>query len=138
VAAFHAGATGGAASAGICPQLLVDRGYQEVINFAFVEEAWEADFAANTNLIRLANPIASQMAVMRSTLFGGLVSNLRTNLNRKQSRVRLFETGVRSIAMRKVIQLKASISRGNWPDWLMAARCRKVGAMAVARSTFSM
>ena len=74
-------------------QLLVDRGYQEVINFAFVEEAWEADFAANTNLIRLANPIASQMAVMRSTLFGGLISNLRTNLNRKQSRVRLFETG---------------------------------------------
>jgi len=74
-------------------QLLVDRGYQEVINFAFVEEAWEADFVANTNLIRLANPIASQMAVMRSTLFGGLISNLRTNLNRKQSRVRLFETG---------------------------------------------
>ena len=74
-------------------QLLVDRGYQEVINFAFVEEAWEADFAANTNLIRLANPIASQMAVMRSTLFGGLISNLRTNLNRKLSRVRLFETG---------------------------------------------
>ncbi|HQU80806.1 MAG TPA: phenylalanine--tRNA ligase subunit beta [Azonexus sp.] len=74
-------------------QLLVDRGYQEVVNFAFVEEGWEADFAANADLIRLANPIASQMAVMRSTLFGGLISNLVTNLKRKQSRVRLFETG---------------------------------------------
>ena len=74
-------------------QLLVDRGYQEVVNFAFVEEAWEADFAANSDLIRLANPIASQMAVMRSNLIGGLVSNLITNLKRKQSRVRLFETG---------------------------------------------
>ncbi len=77
-------------------QLLVDRGYQEVVNFAFVEEAWEADFAAKTaeaDLIRLANPIASQMAVMRSTLFGGLISNLVTNLKRKQNRVRLFETG---------------------------------------------
>jgi phenylalanyl-tRNA synthetase beta chain len=74
-------------------QLLVDRGYQEVINFAFVEEAWEADFAANADLIRLANPIAGQMAVMRSTLFGGLIANLVTNLKRKQSRVRLFETG---------------------------------------------
>ena len=74
-------------------QLLVDRGYQEVVNFAFVEESWEADFAANQELIRLANPIASQMAVMRSTLFGGLISNLVTNLKRKQSRVRLFETG---------------------------------------------
>ena len=74
-------------------QLLVDRGYQEVVNFAFVEEAWELDFAANADLIRLANPIASQMAVLRSTLLGGLISNLVTNLRRKQSRVRLFETG---------------------------------------------
>ncbi len=77
-------------------QLLVDRGYQEVVNFAFVDEAWEADFAgkrSETDLIRLANPIASQMAVMRSTLFGGLIANLLTNLRRKQSRVRLFETG---------------------------------------------
>jgi len=77
-------------------QMLADRGYQEVVNFAFVEAAWEADFAgkaAEADLIRLANPIASQMAVMRSCLFGGLVSNLVTNLKRKQSRVRLFEVG---------------------------------------------
>ncbi|MBL8433283.1 MAG: phenylalanine--tRNA ligase subunit beta, partial [Dechloromonas sp.] len=74
-------------------QLLVDRGYQEVVNFAFIEEAWEADFAANADPIRLANPIASQMAVLRSTLLGGLIANLVTNLRRKQSRVRLFETG---------------------------------------------
>ncbi|HJW23257.1 MAG TPA: phenylalanine--tRNA ligase subunit beta [Rhodocyclaceae bacterium] len=74
-------------------QVLVDRGYQEVVNFAFVEEVWEQDFAANGKPIRLANPIASQMAVMRSNLFGGLVANLVTNLRRKQSRVRLFETG---------------------------------------------
>src|SRR5574343_389851 len=77
-------------------QMLADRGYQEVVNFAFVEAAWEADFSGNTtevDLIRLANPIASQMAVMRSSLFGGLVSNLVTNLKRKQTRVRLFEVG---------------------------------------------
>lgn len=74
-------------------QLLVDRGYQEVVNYAFVEDVWESDFAANPEPIRLANPIASQMAVMRSTLIGGLISNLVTNLKRKQNRVRLFETG---------------------------------------------
>lgn len=73
--------------------LLASRGYQEVVNFAFVEEGWEADFAANTTPIRLANPIASQLAVMRTTLIAGLVENLATNLKRKQSRVRLFETG---------------------------------------------
>jgi phenylalanyl-tRNA synthetase beta chain len=74
-------------------QVLADGGYQEVVNYAFVEEAWEADFAANAAPIRLANPIASQMCVMRSNLFGGLVANLGTNLKRKQSRVRVFETG---------------------------------------------
>ncbi|MDR1889821.1 MAG: phenylalanine--tRNA ligase subunit beta [Zoogloeaceae bacterium] len=74
-------------------QQLADRGFQEVINFAFVPEAWEQDFAANAHPVRLANPIASQLAVMRSTLFGGLIENLAANLKRKQSRVRLFELG---------------------------------------------
>ena len=74
-------------------QVMVDRGYQEVVNFAFVEEEWETDLAANARPIRLANPIASQMAVLRSTLFGGLIANLLINLRRRQSRVRLFETG---------------------------------------------
>jgi phenylalanyl-tRNA synthetase beta chain len=73
--------------------ILADAGYQEVVNYAFVEEAWETDFADNATPIRLANPIASQMGVMRTTLFGGLVANLSTNLKRKQSRVRVFETG---------------------------------------------
>ncbi len=74
-------------------QILADRGFQEVVNYAFVEEAWESDFSANASPIRLANPIASQMSVMRSTLIGGLVANVITNLKRKQDRVRLFETG---------------------------------------------
>ncbi len=74
--------------------ILTDRGYQEVINFAFVDENWETDFAGNnTSAIRLANPISSQMSVMRSTLLSGLVANVLTNLKRKQNRVRIFETG---------------------------------------------
>jgi phenylalanyl-tRNA synthetase beta chain len=56
-----------------------------------VEAQWEADFAANTAPVKLLNPIASQMSVMRSTLIGGLVSTLIANLNRKHERVRLFE-----------------------------------------------
>ncbi len=67
--------------------------YLEVINFSFVEPHWEADFAGNSNPIRLLNPIASQLSVMRSTLLGGLVANLRYNLNRRASRVRVFEIG---------------------------------------------
>jgi phenylalanyl-tRNA synthetase beta chain len=74
-------------------QILTNRGFQEVVNFAFVEETWETDFSANSSQIRLANPIASQMSVMRSSLIGGLVANVVTNLKRKQNRVRVFETG---------------------------------------------
>jgi phenylalanyl-tRNA synthetase beta chain len=74
-------------------QTLVDRGFQEVINFAFVDARWEEEFCANPAPVRLANPIASQMAVMRSSLIGGLIANLQTNLRRKEARVRLFETG---------------------------------------------
>jgi phenylalanyl-tRNA synthetase beta chain len=72
---------------------LADLGYQEVVNMSFVEQQWEADFANNTDPIRLQNPIASQMNVMRSTLIGSLVANVRYNLNRKAGRVRVFEVG---------------------------------------------
>ena len=72
---------------------LADLDYQEVLNFSFVEETWEADFAGNTNPIKLLNPIASQMSVMRSSLVGSLIANVRYNLNRKVGRVRLFEIG---------------------------------------------
>src|SRR5512134_3822470 len=61
--------------------------YQEVVNFSFVDDAWERDFAGNANPIRLLNPIASQLAVMRSTLAGSLVANVRYNLNRKLGRI---------------------------------------------------
>ena len=72
---------------------LVDLGYQEVINYSFVPEIWEADFAANSTPLRLANPIASHMNVMRSNLLGGLVSSLKHNLNHGESRSKLFEIG---------------------------------------------
>lgn len=72
---------------------LADLGYQEVVNMSFVESAWEADFAGNEAPIKLQNPIASQMSVMRSTLIGGLLANVRYNLNRKAGRVRVFEVG---------------------------------------------
>ena len=68
-------------------------GYQETINFSFVEERWEHDLAGNADPIKLLNPIASQMNVMRSSLVGSLVHVLRFNLARKAERVRVFELG---------------------------------------------
>lgn len=73
---------------------LADAGYQELVNFSFVDLALEQDFAApDAAPIRVLNPIAGQFAVMRTTLIGGLVAALKYNLNRKASRVRVFELG---------------------------------------------
>jgi phenylalanyl-tRNA synthetase beta chain len=66
-------------------------GYQEVVNFGFVQADWEQDFAANTDPVRLLNPIASHLEVMRSTLMGSLVGNLKHNLSHRADRVRVFE-----------------------------------------------
>jgi len=72
---------------------LAARDYAETINFSFVDESWERDFAGNEAPVRVLNPIASQMSVMRTTLFGSLINVLRHNLNRRADRVRVFEAG---------------------------------------------
>ncbi|MES2088469.1 MAG: phenylalanine--tRNA ligase subunit beta, partial [Pseudomonadota bacterium] len=72
---------------------VANRGYQETINFSFVEERWERELAGNEQPIRVLNPIASPLSVMRSSLVGSLVEVLRTNLSRKADRVRIFEVG---------------------------------------------
>ncbi|MEZ0238253.1 MAG: phenylalanine--tRNA ligase subunit beta [Methylophilaceae bacterium] len=74
-------------------ELLVANDYQEVVTYSFVDESWERNLAGNTQAIPLRNPIASNMSVMRSTLWGGLLEALIYNINRKQERVRLFEVG---------------------------------------------
>lgn len=80
-------------SAALIRRALAGREFQEVINYAFVEEAWERDFCGSSDPIRLANPIASQMSVMRSSLLGGLVGTLIANQRRRASRVKIFEIG---------------------------------------------
>ncbi|RQP23657.1 phenylalanine--tRNA ligase subunit beta [Piscinibacter terrae] len=70
-----------------------DLDYVETVNFSFVEERWETELAGNADPIKLLNPIASPLSVMRSSLFGSLVNVLRYNLARKATRVRVFEVG---------------------------------------------
>ena len=72
---------------------LAGLGYQETINFSFVEQRWEKELAGNENPIKLLNPITSQLSVMRSSLLGSLLQILKHNLDRKASRVRIFELG---------------------------------------------
>ena len=72
---------------------LADLDYQEVINFSFIDTQAEIDFGVNTEPIRMLNPIASQMSVMRSSLLAGMVGNIAYNVKRKAPRVRVFEVG---------------------------------------------
>lgn len=73
--------------------LLAARDYQEIVSYSFVDESWERDLAGNSTPVALANPIASHMGVMRSTLAGSLLGCLVRNLSHQQARVRLFELG---------------------------------------------
>jgi phenylalanyl-tRNA synthetase beta chain len=68
-------------------------GYQETINYSFVEERWEQQLAGNSDPVRVLNPIAAPLAVMRSSLMGSLIGVLHYNLARRASRVRVFEVG---------------------------------------------
>lgn len=73
--------------------ILVAADYHEAVTYSFVDEAWERNLQGNATPIRLRNPIASNMSVMRSSMWGGLLDALLYNLNRRQERVRLFEIG---------------------------------------------
>ncbi|MCP5276898.1 MAG: phenylalanine--tRNA ligase subunit beta [Thiobacillus sp.] len=73
--------------------ILVSRGYQEIITYSFISDELDADFRSQGEAVPLVNPIASQMGVMRGSLMGGLLQALRHNLNHGQERLRLFELG---------------------------------------------
>lgn len=73
---------------------MASRGYYEAISYSFVAPELQALLAPGVVAPRLANPISSDMSVMRASLFPGLVKALMHNINRQQTRVRLFETGL--------------------------------------------
>jgi len=77
--------------------LLVDKGYQETITYSFVDETMQNSIAPDDEFVRIKNPISSELAVMRTTLWCGLLNAALYNLNRQQNRLRLFETGLRFI-----------------------------------------
>ena len=74
--------------------LLVDRGYQEAITYSFTEPATQAQLLPGP-AFALANPISAELAVMRTSLWPGLLQALGSNQRRQQQRARLFEIGRR-------------------------------------------
>ncbi|MCY0963675.1 phenylalanine--tRNA ligase subunit beta [Parathalassolituus penaei] len=76
---------------------LVARGYHEAITYSFVSPQIQKLIDPERDGLALLNPISSDMSVMRTSLWAGLVEAADYNLKRQQSRVRLFETGLRFI-----------------------------------------
>jgi len=72
---------------------LIDRGYQEAITYSFVEPRIQQTLFGGSSGLALSNPISAELAVMRVSLWPGLVQAVQSNVRRQQHRVRLFEIG---------------------------------------------
>ena len=75
-------------------QRLVAEGYQEAINYSFIDPELVSSVCPESQTVVLKNPISAEMSVMRPSILPGLLSTLSYNLNRQRERVRLFEEGL--------------------------------------------
>ncbi len=89
---------------------LIKRGYQEVITYSFIDPDDQQLFDPDNTAVRLANPISSEMAVMRTSLWPGLVRTIMYNLNRQQSTIHIFESGLKFISQDNEIKQELVIS----------------------------
>ncbi|HSH28745.1 MAG TPA: phenylalanine--tRNA ligase subunit beta, partial [Thiohalobacter sp.] len=89
---------------------LVERGYQEAITYSFVDAALQTRLDPERAAIPLANPLSADLAVMRSSLWPGLLTALGHNLRRQQARVRFFECGLNFISQDNEIQQQSYIA----------------------------
>ena len=78
--------------------VLVNRAYHEIVTFSFVDEKTESLLAPQQKQTKLANPLSADLAVMRTTLWSGMLKAVASNMNRQQNRIRFFETGLSFIA----------------------------------------
>ena len=104
--------------------LLVDRGYQEAINYAFTDAAAQSLLCPEP-AIALSNPISAELAVMRVSLWPGLLAALSGNQRRQQPRVRLFEVGRRYCASGET-EVIAAVATGSALPEQWGADVRKV------------
>jgi phenylalanyl-tRNA synthetase beta chain len=73
--------------------MLIARGYTETITYSFIDPALEAAVNPGTEPVQLENPIASDLAVLRRSLWPGLINVTRLNLSHQRQRVKIFELG---------------------------------------------
>ena len=90
-------------------------GYQEAVNYSFIDRSLLAAVHQDGQVLPLANPLSSDLDVMRTTLLPGLLTALGRNLRRQQERVRLFETGVAFVQNGSLAEIPrvAGVAAGN-------------------------
>jgi len=81
-----------------------------VVSYSFVDAETEQLLTPDSEAVKLANPLSSELAVMRTTLWSGLLKALKYNLKRQQSRVRLFETGLSFIQTDKGLKQRKKMA----------------------------
>jgi phenylalanyl-tRNA synthetase beta chain len=94
--------------------LLADRGYQETINYSFVDASLQYAFEPEGELLSLSNPISEDMAAMRRSLLPGLARVLGENVRRQQDRVRLFELGTTFLMDDGVLEERLTLAGLAW------------------------
>jgi phenylalanyl-tRNA synthetase beta chain len=75
-------------------EILINRDYQEVITYSFIDPELNNLLNNKEKSLALANPIAPELSEMRASLIPGLLNSLQYNIKRQRDRVRLFETGL--------------------------------------------
>ncbi len=91
-------------------ELLVDRDYQEVITYSFISAEIQNLVDPRQQSIKLANPISTEMSVMRTSLWPGLIQTAGYNQSRQQRRIRIFESGLRFVLQGNEIKQENVIS----------------------------
>ena len=100
--------------------VLVSRGYQEVITYSFVDPAVQSALFPDEPSLPLSNPISSELSQMRVSLWPGLVHALKRNLSRRQGHIRIFEYGLKFILedneLKQLNTISGLLAGARWPE----------------------
>lgn len=104
--------------------MMVSQDFYEVINYGFIDakltDLFKFKNHTSESLLKLVNPISTNMSVMRHSLIPGLINVLRDNLNNQQKRVRIFELGRAFLANKKVVASENTVNGIDQPYYLAA------------------
>jgi len=97
---------------------LIDRGYQEVLNYTFLSPQWQQQILGDAESINIGNPISNDLSQMRQSLIPGLLLNLRDNVNRQIHRLRIVELGAVFSSENGQVRERDCIAALHYGPWL--------------------